>query len=321
MFITYTLLILGIIFLIKGADYLVKGSSALAKKFGISSLVIGLTVVSFGTSAPELFVSIFAALEGNAEVTLGNIIGSNISNILLILGITAFITKLKVKRSTIWEEIPFAIVGAIMLLIIANANFLSSGTNPSIDLIHGIVLLAIFSLFLYYIFKKIKKDKPKALKEKIIEPLPYYKIIPFILLGLAGLYFGGNLTVDAAVTIAKSFGLSEYLISATIIAIGTSLPELVTSVIAAKKKEVDIAVGNIIGSNIFNIFWILGITALFSPILIPSFITIDLIIHLAATLLLFFFAYTDKYHIIKRKEGIVFLICYIAYIAFLIIRG
>ncbi len=323
MIIKIILFFLGIILLIKGANWLVKGSSSLAKKLGVSTLVIGLTVVAFGTSMPELIVNLLAAIKGSGEVAFGNIIGSNISNILLILGITAFICNVRARHSTVWKEIPFALLSVLVLFTLSNKFF--NGTRIFLlNWTDGLILLFFFGIFLYYASEltQIKKSKKKKKKEKInTEKLSNKKISLLIFLGLIALYFGGIWTVNGAVFIAQQFGLSEFLISATIIALGTSLPELVTSITAALKKEVDLAIGNIVGSNIFNILWVFGITSLIAPIKIPRFINLDLAILLITTLLLLLFMFTGKKQQLEKRHGIYFIVLYILYILFIVLRG
>jgi len=322
--IEYILFFVGIFLLIKGADYLIDGASSLAKRLGISTLVIGLTIVAFGTSAPELVVNIIAAIQGATEISFGNIIGSNISNILLVLGITALITEINIKKTTTWKEIPFTLLSVLVLIILANKFLIDKTQSFSLLRTDGLILLSFFAIYLFYSFGLVIKSRKKSQKKKLKIPIPERNILlilTLILGGILGLYLGGKWTVEGAIYIAKQFGLSEFLISATIIALGTSLPELVTSIRAALKKDVDLAVGNIIGSNIFNILWILGITALINPISIPSFINIDLIILFGATFLLFVTMFTGKKHKLEKWEGIIFILFYLAYFAFLIIRG
>lgn len=316
--IEYILFVLGIVFLVKGANFLVKGSTSLAKKLGISSLITGLTIVAFGTSMPELIVSLISAFKGTSEIVFGNIIGSNISNILLVLGATAIIRNVKIKKTTVWKEIPFALLAVIVLFILSNKIFLGGSSPSMLGRIDGLILLLFFVIFIYYAFAIVKPSK-KDNKSK--EKTPYWKIFSMITLGIVGLYLGGKWAVEGAIFIAENLGLSQFLISATIIAIGTSLPELVTSIVAVLKRNVDLAVGNIIGSNIFNIFWILGITSLIKPILIPSFINFDLIILAFITLLLFSLMFIKKRQVLGRKQGILFILLYATYLVFLIIRG
>ena len=316
------LLIIGIILLLKGADLLVDGSSSLAKKLKVPAIVIGLTIIAFGTSMPELVVNVLSAIKDNGDIALGNVVGSNISNILLVLGLAACVRGIKVKRSTTWKEIPFSLLATIVLLVMASAAALNHNSAFSILRSDGIVLLAFFSIFLFYIvqmtLQKHEVDKKEALE---IKTLSTTKTILFICAGLVGLFLGGKWTVEGAVMIARWIGMSEYFISLTIIAVGTSLPELITTFVAAKKGNMDLAVGNIIGSNIFNIFWILGISAIISPINIPLGAFTDIIVLLIATFLLFIFMFTKKKHELERWQGVVFVLLYVASIVNLIIRG
>jgi len=310
----YILFVLGIYLLVKSADWIVDSSSSLAKKLGVSSLIIGLTIVAFGTSLPELVVNVFSAFKGAAEVSFGNIIGSNIANILLVLGITATIGTIKIKSETVWKQIPFALLSVFVLfLLISRGDFLFWND--------GLILLAIFAVFLYYVFQMSKKGEGKkigSVKEKVDSNL---KIGIMLVMGLVGIYFGGKWVVDGAVFVATQFGLSEYLISATIIAIGTSLPELVVCVVAALKKDLDLAVGNIVGSNIFNILWVLGVIPFIAPLRVPKFIGFDIGVMFLATLLLFIFMFVGKKHGLSKKEGVVFVLLYLLYIVYLIVRG
>lgn len=318
----YILFFVGIFLLLKGADYLVEGSSSLAKKFGIPTLVIGLTIVAFGTSMPELVVNILASIKGNGDIAFGNIVGSNIANILLILGITAIITNLKVQHTTTWKEIPFSLLAAIVLFVFVNTLVLDGLELSYLLRFEAILLLLFFIIFLYYIVELTKRNRSQ-MKDKNMEikKLSGLKITFYILFGLVGLYLGGKLVVDGAVSLARLFGMSEYFISLTIIAVGTSLPELITSIIAALRKDMDLAVGNIIGSNIFNILWILGVSALITPLKIPRFAIVDLSILLGVTLLLFLFMFVGKKHELERKQGIIFVLIYVAYIVYLLLRG
>jgi cation:H+ antiporter len=315
------LFVIGLFILIKGADFLVDGSSSLAKRFNIPSIIIGLTIVAFGTSFPELVVNILASLSGNSEMSFGNIVGSNIANILLILGATLLITKIKVKSPTVWKEIPFSLLAGVILLIFSSTFFLDGIHFDYIYRFEGLILLIFFALFLYYVFKSTIRSKSFKEESDIeIKELTTKKIVLYILIGVIGLYIGGTLTVDGAIFIARFFGLSEYLISLTVIAIGTSLPELITSINAARKKDVDLAVGNVVGSNIFNIFWVIGISAIINPIKIPLFGVSDLIVLLSTTLILFLFLFSNKLRELRRWHGIFFLIFYLAYLIYLIIR-
>lgn len=320
--IEYVLFIVGIALLIKSADFLVDGASSLADKLGIPTLIIGLTIVAFGTSMPELIVNIFAALEGTTDIAFGNIIGSSLANILLILGLVAIILPIRIQHSTVWKEIPFALLAAVVLFIVANDFVIDKIEIFSLTRIDGIIMLLFFAIFLYYVFETAKANRVN-LEDKKIKVKKYKNsvIALLIIVGLIGLTLGGKWTVDGAVFIAQQFGLSQFLISATIIAIGTSLPELMTSFAAIRKKDVDLAVGNIVGSNIFNIFWILGVTAFIAPVAIPNFINFDMILLIFVTVALFFFMFIGKKHHLDRWQGILFVLLYIAYIIFIIIRG
>jgi cation:H+ antiporter len=317
----YLLLLFGIIFLIKGSDYLVDGASALALKLKVSTLIIGLTVVSFGTSMPELLVNVISSLKNYSGVAFGNIIGSNMANILLILGVTSLITELKIKHSTTWREIPFSFLASVVLFVFCSTSFLDNIQVDALLRTEGIILILFFLIFLYYVFELSKHKKVvETVEDK--EGLNYsnLKIFIMLLIGVLGLYLGGQLTVDNAVIIAKQIGFSEFFVSATIVAFGTSLPELITSIKAARRNDVDLAVGNVVGSNIFNIFWILGISSIIKPIPFTSYLTIDLLLLMLATFLLFLFTSIGKKHCLQKWQGIIFIISYFAYIAFLLIR-
>lgn len=319
MILTYLLLPIGFILLVKGAGFLVDGASSVAKRFGISSLVIGLTIVAFGTSMPELIVNIFASINGNTDIAIGNILGSNIANILLILGISAVIFPLAVNRSTVWKEIPLALLAVVLVGIMANDVLIDSGNSSLLTRIDGLVLISFFIIFLYYTFGI---SQIKAI-DKIETPVHKYSLIRSYLMigaGLVGLTLGGKWVVDAAVALATSFGVSEALVGLTVVAIGTSLPELATSAMAAYKKDTDIAVGNIVGSNIFNIFWILGVSAIINPLPFSSLLMRDVIVAIAATLLLFIFLLVGKQRILQRWQGIGFILLYVGYIVLLIVQ-
>lgn len=315
----YILIIAGFVFVIKGADFLVEGSSSLAKRLNVSDLVIGLTVVAFGTSLPELVVNIFASLGGNSGITVGNIIGSNLFNLLLILGISAIIYPIIVTHSTVWKEIPLSLLAALMVGILANDVFFDKGTINTVTRIDGFVLLAFFAIFMYYVFELAKSGKMKAEKT---EEYGITKTIFMIIGGLIGLMVGGKMVVEGAVQLAISFGVTETLIGLTIVAAGTSLPELATSAVAAFKKKSDIAVGNIVGSNIFNIFLVLGISATIRPIVFSSGTNLDIFVLIFSTLLFMLFMFIGKTKkIMNRWKGITFITIYLAYLAYIIMRG
>jgi cation:H+ antiporter len=313
----YILFVIGFVLLIKGADLLVDGSASIAKKLKISNIVIGLTIVAFGTSMPELIVNLFASAQGNTEIAIGNVLGSNISNILLILGISAIIYPLAAKKNTVLKEIPFSLLAALVVGFTANDIFFDGNAFSAITRIDGLIFLSFFAIFVYYTFgiAKITEDVPQP---EEVKAYSYLKSIIYIALGLTGLIFGGKWIVDGAVAIATSFGLSQSLIGLTIVAIGTSLPELATSAIAAYKKQADIAIGNIVGSNIFNIFWILGVSSLIRPLPFDPAANIDIIMTILASLILFIVMYVGKRHLIERWQGVIMVLMYLGYVSFLV---
>lgn len=306
------LLIVGFVLLIKGADFFVDGASGIADRFGIPQIVIGLTIVALGTSAPEAAVSITAGFQGSTGIAIGNVLGSNILNVLIILGITSCITPLTVQKNTLKFEIPFVIF--ITAVLVALGAFLGE-----LGLVSGLVLIALFVLFFVYLIRTSKNgnnggeegEEPKKKK-------PVWLLILMTIGGLVAIVFGSDFTVDGATVIAKTFGMSDRLIGLTIVALGTSLPELVTSIIAGRKGNSDIAVGNIVGSNIFNILFVLGVTALICPIPYESKFIIDGIIAVAAVVLLLLCIAVDKERKIRRWGGITMLVCYAGYFAYLI---
>jgi cation:H+ antiporter len=316
----YILLIIGFIFLIKGADFLVNGGSSIGKRLNISDLVIGLTVVAFGTSLPELFVNIFASIRGDTDIAIGNVLGSNIANIFLILGLSAVIFPLAVGKGTVWKEIPLSLLAALLLGIMANDHLIDKSDTSMLTRIDGLVFLAFFIIFLYYSFGIAKQidgiDKHLPQKE-----CGLFKSSLMIVIGLAGLSMGGNWVVKAAVQIASRLGVSQSLIGLTIVAVGTSLPELATSVVAAYKKNAEIAVGNVIGSNIFNIFFVLGLSSIIKPLPFNLGDNMDIGMVILASLLLFLWMFTGRKRCLDRWEGIVFLILYGGYITFLVFKG
>lgn len=310
----------GIALIIYGANWLVAGASSIAKKFGISDLVIGLTIVAFGTSAPELTVNIFSALKGSTDIAAGNVLGSNICNILLILGATTIITPIAIKRNTQWREIPFALLSAIVLGIVANDILLDNATNGNfVTRVDGLILLCFMAIFLVYTFEIAQHTDNREILEEVL-PLPAWKSAAFIVAGLAGLFFGGQYLVEGAVNIAKLFGMSEKVIGLTIIAIGTSLPELATSIVAAKAKKADMAIGNVIGSNIFNTFFILGTTATIKPLPISASLNTDLAVNLGVSILLFMATFIFSRNILGRKEGILFVCLYLGYLIYSLLQ-
>lgn len=308
------LLIFGLVLLVKGADWLVDGASVLAKKHNVSDLAIGLTIVAFGTSAPELVVNSIAASGGYPDIVFGNVIGSNNFNLFIILGIAGLITPLAVQSSTVWKEIPFSLLA--VLILFACVNQFNSQTNPTLSSIEGLILLAFFIGFLFYVFTQLKSEGSSEITE--VKDYSNLKIWGLILLGLGGLVIGGKLVVDNAVSMAQSLGVSEKIIGLTIVAAGTSLPELATSVVASMKKNNDIAIGNIIGSNIFNIFLILGISSIIKPLEFGLAFNQDLYILVGGTVFLFLAMFTGKRKRLDRWEAAILLLAYLGYTGYLI---
>ncbi|MDX9782178.1 MAG: calcium/sodium antiporter [Bacteroidales bacterium] len=314
----YLLLILGFVVLIFGADYLVKGASSIAKKLKISDLIIGLTVVSFGTSAPELAVNIMASSGGSPGMAIGNVVGSNIFNLLVIVGLAAMLRPISLQRSLVKIEIPYAILAAFVLIAVAGDEFLGEGTGM-ISRADGIVLLLFFAIFLYYIFLSARNgqispdDAPK--EEKVY---PVLLSVLFVTGGLAALIFGGDLIVDNATKLALGWGMSETVIGLTIVAAGTSLPELATSLMAAYRGNSEIAIGNVVGSNIFNIFLILGISASITPLPFAMANMTDVVISAAATMLVLALAFRGKGTMIDKREGALLFLLYIGYVTWLL---
>lgn len=313
----FLLLIGGLTLVLFAANWLVKGASAVAKKFKVSDLVIGLTIVAFGTSSPELVTNILASQSGSTDLAVGNILGSNLSNIFLILGIAAIIFPLTVHHGTVWKEIPLAILAALLILILANDEWLDGAPTSIISRSDGMVLLCFMVIFLVYTFEIARKGTPDAVES--VQKLPMWMSILMVVGGLVGLYFGGKWFVEGASNIARNLGVSERVIGLTIVAIGTSLPELVTSATAAYHKKTDIAVGNVVGSNIFNIFFILGLTAVLKPLpYSAATINFDAWMGVAAAVLLFGATRAFSKNQIGRSEGVIFILIYVAYLVYLI---
>ena len=315
----YLKLILGFVILIKGADFLVDGASSIAFRLKVPPLTIGLTVVAFGTSLPEFFVSLFASTAGNTDLAIGNILGSNIANILLILGISALIYPLAVTRGTVWKEIPCSLVVILILGITLNDQLINRHAVSMLSRSDGLILLIFFVMFLYYTFISAKNGQ-ESMNES--PPKEYSRAVSviFILLGFAGLSVGGHLIVGSAIKLATRMGVSESFIGLTIVALGTSLPELATSAVAAAKKNSDIAVGNVVGSNIFNIAFVLGLSSTVTPLPFHLLNNLDIAVVILASFMLFLSMFTGKKHVIDRWEGSLFVLFYLGYIAFLIYR-
>ena len=309
------LLIVGFIILIKGADIFVDGAKSIAGNLKVSKMLIGLTIVAFGTSAPEFAVSVKSLISGSGDIVLGNVIGSNILNILLILGVSSMFHFLNVKNNTVKKELPITLLFTTLFIVLLSDNLLDSGVN-SFTRSDGIVLLLFFLVFVYYLISmarnKIDNDEEKY--------MPIFKSIIYTVLGIVAIVLGSNMVVDSATKLATIIGVSEKLISLTIIALGTSLPELVTSVTATRKGEYDLAIGNVVGSNIFNLGIVIGLpVSLFGGISNIAFNYIDLIVMFLSVFLLFIFSLNDKK--ISKKEGIIFLILFVIYYSYVIFMG
>lgn len=322
----YLLLVVGLALLLLGANYLVDSSVAIAKRAKISNFIIGLTIVGIGTSAPELFLSLQSGLTGHGDIAMGNVVGSNITNLLLILGVTAVICPFAIEKQTHRSDIPFGIFAAVLLTMFVNDSW-----NPGIDenilsrLDGGVFLIIFISYFIYTLF--IKAKNPQEAKEEMDQDatssLEGKK--PVLLWGIAAvslgaLLCGGQLFLDSAINLARAWGLSEAVISITIVAVGTSLPELITSVMAACKNNPQLALGNILGSNVFNILMILGLTASITPIHVVGINAVDYMVMIGATVATFIVTYTFKKRKFDRAEGVIFLLCYVAYTIYLLMR-
>lgn len=320
--INFLLLILGLAMILVGANYMTDGAAAIARRFGLSDLIVGLTIVAFGTSAPELTISIMSALDGNTAMAIGNVVGSNIFNILLIVGCVAIVRPIKVERSIMTNEIPMVILSSLALLAIGWQE------NPVVTRTDGILLLLFFAIFMRYIFANAKQESTveqqpgeKEQTPTTIKKLPVWKCVIFLIGGLAALIYGGDLFVDKASAIASSLGVSDAVIGLTIVAAGTSLPELATSLTAALKGKTGIAVGNVIGSNIFNIFLVLGCSSTIRPLPFGGITLLDLLVLTGASLLFWIFGWFFGHRTITRTEGIILALGYIAYITWLVLHA
>jgi cation:H+ antiporter len=317
-------LVFGFFLLVKSADVLVDGAAGLSKRYKVPKIIIGLTLVAFGTSAPETAVSILASVEKNAGIAVGNIIGSNIANIALIIGIMAFLKVIPLRQSTVTRGIPLNILAGLVMLILGFDVFFQNGSTVvnRFAFGDGLILLLMFTIFLYYVFADMKVAE--VLEEEIEKKEKKYgrgqlaTLIAMVVGGLAGLLVGGKLVVDNAVALASLLNVSQAVIGITIVAVGTSLPELVTSIVAIRKSENDLAVGNIVGSNAFNIFLVLGLASVINPIVMETKLITDAVIMIAITLM--FFALTFKRKQLSRAHGFVFLACYLLYLVFLFVR-
>ena len=313
------LLIIGLGVLIKGAGYLIKGGSVIASRFGISPLIIGLTVVSFGTSMPEFVVSLTSGLQTDSDLAIANVIGSNIANVLLVLGFAAIIRPLPIHNSTVVSEIPFSLSAALLLGFLANAHLFSDDPELKISHMDGAILLFSFMLFMLYVYQS--SIKRKKLAPQILPRGTMTRSLTLIAVGTLGLYFGGQWAVDGAVGLAHDWGINDALIGLTIIAIGTSSPELIASSVAAYRGQTDMAIGNIVGSNIFNLLWVLGFTSSVVELPFQVISNTDLMVVIGSSALVILALVSSRTNTIKRSHGIVFVSLYIAYLVYVVMRG
>lgn len=320
-------LIAGLALILYGANLLTDGASAVAKRMGVSDLIIGLTVVAFGTSTPELVISLMAATDGNPSLAVGNAVGSNIFNILAILGVTALVSPIAIKKSVMTNEIPMLILSSVILLVMGYSSVLDGTTTDTITRTEGIFLLIFFLLFMRYTFASARHNKAESGRDPSeadgdrLGKMPVWESIVFIVAGLAGLIFGGDKFVDGATGIARLMGVSDAVIGLTIVAIGTSLPELATSVVAAVKKENGLAIGNVIGSNIFNVLLVLGSAATIKPLAFGGVASVDLWMLMGASILFWMCGWFFKRRLITRAEGALMLACYLGYMAYIVISA
>ena len=321
MLVLILLVIVGLIILIAGGDIFIRGSASLAHKLNVSPIVIGLTVVAFGTSVVELVVNILAAIQGHPDLAIGNVLGSNIANVLLVLGVGVLIRKFSIKEGTAWKEVPFSILAVIVLFIMGNDIIFNGGVKADVlTRGDGLILISFFLIFLYYTYglTKVEGEKGDSKEYSLLAS------VVFIIAGIAAIIAGAQLVIDNGVKVAEMIGISQLFIGVTVVAIGTSLPELVTVGIAAYRGQDDLAVGNIVGSNIFNILWVLGITSTIAPIKMNPQVNFDIMVATSAIMMLFLFMFIGhKRHryTLRRWQGLVFIALYIAYIAFAVWRG
>lgn len=328
MFLNIVFLVLGLVFILVGANMLTDGASAIAKRWGVPDLVIGLTVVAFGTSAPELVISVVSAINGNAGIAIGNAVGSNIFNVLMIIGITAIVLPMPITKGSMTKDIPLVVLSALALLVIGNGDILDGDTTRILSRVDGILLIFFFCIFMRYTFSQAKAttEDPtpaSATSESTPEPksMKLWKASLWVLLGLAGLIIGGDRFVAGASAIASALGVSDAVIGLTIVAAGTSLPELATSITAALKGQSGIAIGNVIGSNIFNIFLVLGVAGTIRPLPFGNIGNLDLLTLTGACVLFWIFGWVFKKRTITRLEGVIMAACYVAYITVLVLQA
>ena len=314
----YVLLIIGFLLLIKGADVFVAGSSSIAKIFNVPSLIIGLTIVAFGTSAPEAAVSITAALSGRNDMAIANVVGSNIFNLLAVIGVASILNPIKVQKSTILKEFPFVLLASLVLLILCHDTKFQGYDINLLTRADGLMLLALFAIFMYYLIEMAITSKEEMDIDQPKGDISISKSIVMSIIGIAGIIIGGQIVVNSASNIAISWGMTENLVGLTIVSVGTSLPEFVTSVIAARKGESDIAIGNVVGSNLFNILFVLGISSVIHNIQIHPIVFVDMIFMIIVSIVVYIFAVTKRR--VNKSEGITLALMYIVYMVFVIIR-
>lgn len=319
MIISILLLIVGAALVLFGADRLTDGATALARRFGVTEMVIGLTVVALGTSLPEFVTSFMSTLKGSSDISIGNIVGSNIFNTLVIVGASALVYPIVIRKSTVTKDIPFSVLASIMLIVVVFDVALDGAAMNILTRTDGLLMLGFFSVFMAYTFFMARNTEELSTSNESnvpVKQMPYWKIFLFIILGLAGLVLGGNLFVESACEIALSLGISETVVGLTIVAAGTSLPELATSVVAARKGSSAIAIGNVVGSNIFNIFFVMGLCATIAPMKVGNISYIDLALMLVSMLMLWGFSFSKRK--IERWEGALLVIVYLIYLSYLV---
>lgn len=318
----YVWLIAGFILLIKGADFFVDSASTIARKLHVSPLIVGLTIVAFGTSAPEAVVSIIAAVDGNGDMVIGNVVGSNIVNITLLLGLTILVSPIIMDRDTVNKDTVIAVFTAVLLFVLAG-GFWTNGENI-VSRIDGIIILLFFAVFLVYVFMKALRSRDATMDREaaaadVENDKPWWRLIVVLIVGLAAIIFGGDLVVKSATEIAVALGMSQALVGLTIVALGTSLPELVTSIAAARKGQASMAVGNLIGSNIFNVFLVSGLSATIVPLLVTPSLIIDITVLIVISVIVFILSRTG--YKLRRTEGSLLVLIYVVYLAYIIFRG
>jgi len=312
------LFVLGFVLLIKGADFLTDGACSVAEKLKVSDLAIGLTIVSFGTTLPEFVVSIIANGRGNGGIAIGNILGSNIANILLVLGVSAIISPIIIRKKTVWVEIPLSFMAVFLLGVLVNDNLLYGAASSGLTKSDGVILLSCFTIFMVYVSTIPTQNSKNEQHE--LKQIKTWPVVLMILGGSVAIFLGGKWVVDGAVHLARILGMRESVIGLTIVAMGTSLPELATCAIASYKKKTDISMGNVLGSNILNIFWVLGCSSIIRPISVQKGVNSYLVFTMLVSLLLFLMMFIGKSKVLHRRKGTLFLLIYCSYMTFVFIR-